>query len=92
MAMKLGQLLEGIDSINTGGDLREEVSTVCYSADQCWEGFFICSHSGLKYDGHDFIAEAIARGAKYIVHEKDIRFSSRSRASRWPAAVAPWEY
>ncbi len=30
---------------------------------------------GLKYDGHDFIAEAIARGAKYIVHEKDIRFS-----------------
>ena len=26
---------------------------------------------GLKSDGHDFIAEAISRGAKFIVHEKD---------------------
>ena len=32
--------------------------------------------AGLKHDGHDFIADAINRGARYIVHEKDIQIPS----------------
>jgi len=71
--MILGKLLEGIELIRTSGDLEEEVSTVCYAADQCQEGSLFVAIPGLKHDGHDFIGEAIARGAKYIVQEKDVQ-------------------
>jgi UDP-N-acetylmuramoyl-L-alanyl-D-glutamate--2,6-diaminopimelate ligase len=32
--------------------------------------------TGLKNDGHDFIDEAISRGAKFVVYDKDRQFSS----------------
>jgi UDP-N-acetylmuramoyl-L-alanyl-D-glutamate--2,6-diaminopimelate ligase len=79
--MKLGQLLAGIDSINTFGDCGEEISTVCYSADQCEEGSVFVAIPGLKHDGHDFIEKAIAGGAKYIVYEKDMQFP------RWVTSI-----
>ncbi len=72
--MKLEQLLAGIDGSNTSGDIGDEISTVCYSAEKCREGSVFVAIPGLKHDGHDFIPEAIARGAKYIVHEKDLQF------------------
>ena len=65
--MKLRQLLEGTDIINTAGDRGGEVSTVCYSADKCEEGSVFVAIPGLKHDGHDFIMEAIARGKVYRV-------------------------
>ncbi|MEN6375017.1 MAG: UDP-N-acetylmuramoyl-L-alanyl-D-glutamate--2,6-diaminopimelate ligase [Smithella sp.] len=73
--MKLEQLLTGIDDIvNFSGNSRGEVSSVCYSASECGEGSVFVAIPGLKHDGHDFIGNAIARGAKYIVHEKDLQF------------------
>jgi len=72
--MKLEQLLAGIDIINISGNSAGEVSTVCYSADECREGSVFVAIPGLKFDGHDFIRKAIERGAKYIVHEKDLQF------------------
>lgn len=35
------------------------------------DGIFFCIR-GLKYDGHDFVKEAITNGAKVIVHSADI--------------------
>jgi len=78
--MQLGQLLEGINIISTSGKLEGEVSSLCYSADKCKEGSLFVAVAGLKHDGHDFIQEAIARGARYIVHEKDLSFTSRITA------------
>jgi UDP-N-acetylmuramoyl-L-alanyl-D-glutamate--2,6-diaminopimelate ligase len=74
--MKLERLLEGIDIIDISGDLRGDVSSVSYSADRCEKGSLFVAIPGLKHDGHDFIMEAIARGAQYIVHEKEFRFPS----------------
>jgi UDP-N-acetylmuramoyl-L-alanyl-D-glutamate--2,6-diaminopimelate ligase len=72
--MKLRQLIEDIDVINFSGDMGGEVSAVCYSADECQENSLFVAIPGLKHDGHDFVREAIVRGAKYIVHEKDFQF------------------
>ena len=80
--MKLGQLLEGIDIINISGDFSGEVSTLCYSADKCEEGSVFVAITGLKHDGHDFIMDAIARGARFIVHEKDFKFPNQVMAVR----------
>ncbi len=73
--MKLRQLLEGIDIINISGNLEGEVTAVYYSAGECREDSLFVAIPGLVHDGHDFIQDAIDRGAKYIVHEKDIRLA-----------------
>lgn len=74
--MKLSQLIRGIDIINLYADTAEEVSTLCYAADKCENGSMFVAVRGLVHDGHDFIADAVDRGARYIVHEKDISIPS----------------
>jgi UDP-N-acetylmuramoyl-L-alanyl-D-glutamate--2,6-diaminopimelate ligase len=74
--MKLERLLEGIDIIDIRGDRRGEVSAVCYSADKCEKGSLFVAIPGLKFDGHDFIPDAVSRGAQYIVYEKELRVPS----------------
>ena len=71
--MKLGQLIKGIDIINFPADAAGDVSTLCYAADKCENGSMFVAVRGLAHDGHDFIVDAINRGARYIVYEKDIQ-------------------
>jgi UDP-N-acetylmuramoyl-L-alanyl-D-glutamate--2,6-diaminopimelate ligase len=74
--MKLSRLVEGLDIINISGDSHKEISSVCYSADKCEDGALFVAVAGLKHDGHDFITDAIARGARVIVYEKDFNIPS----------------
>jgi UDP-N-acetylmuramoyl-L-alanyl-D-glutamate--2,6-diaminopimelate ligase len=74
--MKLERLLEGVEVIGISGDSPGEVSSVCYSADKCEKASLFAAIPGLKHDGHDFIPDAVARGARYIVHEKKIPLPS----------------
>ena len=74
--MKLSQLINGIDIMNLSADNAGEVSTLCYAADKCENGSMFVAVRGLAHDGHDFIADAVNRGARYIVHEKDISIQS----------------
>ncbi|KUG22913.1 udp-n-acetylmuramoylalanyl-d-glutamate--2,6- diaminopimelate ligase [hydrocarbon metagenome] len=78
--MKLNLLIEGLEVINISGDTRQEVSSVCYSADKCEKESLFVAVTGLKHDGHDYIADAVARGARSIVHEKDFNASSNVTA------------
>ncbi len=70
--MELRQLLQGINTIRKKADQTGDVSSVCYAADQCEKGSLFVAISGLAHDGHDFIGQAIERGARFIVHQKDI--------------------
>ncbi|MCX5849961.1 MAG: UDP-N-acetylmuramoyl-L-alanyl-D-glutamate--2,6-diaminopimelate ligase [Deltaproteobacteria bacterium] len=78
--MKFSRLLEGLDIINIFGDSNQDVSSVCYSADQCEDGSLFVAVTGLKHDGHDFIMEAIDCGARFIVYEKDFHAPSQVTA------------
>jgi UDP-N-acetylmuramyl-tripeptide synthetase/UDP-N-acetylmuramoyl-tripeptide--D-alanyl-D-alanine ligase len=71
--MDLRQLLRGIDVIGNRIETAADVSAVCYAAGQCKKGALFVAISGLAHDGHDFITQAIERGARFIVHQKDIR-------------------
>jgi UDP-N-acetylmuramoyl-L-alanyl-D-glutamate--2,6-diaminopimelate ligase len=71
--MKLSQLIKNLDIINLSADATGDVSTLCYAADKCEEGSMFVAISGLKHDGHDYIADAASCGARYIVYEKDIQ-------------------
>ena len=71
--MKLSQLINGLDIISLSADVTGDVSTLCYAADKCEDGSLFVAVSGLKHDGHDYIADAANCGARYIVYEKDIQ-------------------
>jgi UDP-N-acetylmuramoyl-L-alanyl-D-glutamate--2,6-diaminopimelate ligase len=71
--MKLSQLIKGLDIISLSGDVTGDVSSLCYAADKCEEGSLFVAISGLKHDGHDYIADAAISGARYVVYEKDIQ-------------------
>jgi len=79
--MKLARLIEGLDIINISGETSGEVSTVCFSADKCNRGSLFVAIPGLKNDGHDFITEAIACGAQFIVYEEKLTVSLSSNSN-----------
>ncbi len=70
--MDLGELFYGIETLNEAPVSTGEVSSVCYAAHQCLPGSLFVAIAGTAHDGHDYISQAIERGARYIVHQKDI--------------------
>jgi UDP-N-acetylmuramoyl-L-alanyl-D-glutamate--2,6-diaminopimelate ligase len=69
--MRLAQLLTGIESLAVTGDRSGDVVSVCYDSRQCRPESLFVAIPGLKADGRTFIADALARGARFIVHEGD---------------------
>lgn len=67
--MILGRLLQGRDYLTRQGSLEVPVAAVAYDSRQVGPGALFVARRGLQTDGHRFIAEAIARGARAIVCE-----------------------
>lgn len=67
--MDIRALLKNMDVREVRGELRGDVSAVCYDSRQCKADSLFIAVSGLKLDGHDYIADAVSRGARFIVHE-----------------------
>lgn len=54
-------------------DEKIEVKGISLHAGQVEEGYIFFAIVGTQRDGHDFIDEAIKRGASVIVHSKDVK-------------------
>jgi UDP-N-acetylmuramoyl-L-alanyl-D-glutamate--2,6-diaminopimelate ligase len=67
--MRLSLLMRGIDPLRIAGQPDGEVASVCYDSRLCREGSLFVAIPRLKTAGHAFIADAVARGARFIVHE-----------------------
>ncbi len=67
--MRLSLLMRGIDPLRTTGQPDGEVASVCYDSRLCGEADLFVAIPGLKADGHSFITDAVARGARFVVHE-----------------------
>ncbi|MEN6464120.1 MAG: UDP-N-acetylmuramoyl-L-alanyl-D-glutamate--2,6-diaminopimelate ligase [Syntrophaceae bacterium] len=70
--MDVRELLQGIEILKITGDFSGEAASVCYDSRKCGRNSLFVAVKGLKFDGHDFIGQAVAGGAAVIVHEKDI--------------------
>ncbi|MBE9546991.1 MAG: UDP-N-acetylmuramoyl-L-alanyl-D-glutamate--2,6-diaminopimelate ligase [Proteobacteria bacterium] len=75
--MQLSGVIKNLNILQLSGDTSGDVSSVCYDSGRCEEGSLFVAICGNISDGHDYIPEAIKRGAKYIVHEKDIQTKPR---------------
>jgi UDP-N-acetylmuramoyl-L-alanyl-D-glutamate--2,6-diaminopimelate ligase len=69
--VKLLHLLKDVDVLDIAGDPEGEVFSVCYDSKRCVKSALFVAVSGLVRDGHDYISEAVERGAGFVVHEKD---------------------
>lgn len=71
--MKLEDLLEKIEYKCTQGSLDREVTAVIYDSRKITENcMFICIE-GANFDGHEFAAEVVEKGATVLVVSKEVK-------------------
>jgi len=68
--VRLAELLKGLDVVQVEGDTAVEIADVCYDSRKCRPGSLFVAVPGLKADGHDYVPQALSRGAKAVVLEK----------------------
>lgn len=70
--MRLSSLLERLEYTCLQGSVEQEVTTVVYDSRKAEEGcMFICIR-GAVVDGHRFVADVVAKGAKTLVTEEPV--------------------
>lgn len=70
--MKLSQILENTEYTLIKGDLEVEITDVIYDSRYILQSCVFVCMIGAVVDGHSFIPDAVEKGAKAIVVEKDV--------------------
>ncbi len=78
MNMPLHQLIAATDAVVLEGSTSREVSGMTYDSRRVNPGMVFFAVRGEKNDGHDFISEAIDRGAVAVVCERNGFISHRA--------------
>lgn len=68
--MKLSQLLDGIEILETTASLNMEITGVCYDSRMTAPGNLFVAIAGFETDGHRFIPMAVERGAAAVLCER----------------------
>ena len=74
--MRLSELLKAINvnhASGTGKTHDPEIVSIHYRADQVQPGGLFVAIPGFKADGHDYIDQALDRGAAAVIVEKSIQ-------------------
>jgi len=69
--VQLTNILQNIEIQNFHGNAHGQVSSICYDSRKCEENCLFVAIPGLKTDGHHYIPEALDRGARFILHERN---------------------
>ncbi len=71
--MKLGSLLNGYEYILIQGNIETEVGDISYDSRKVINSSIYVCIVGFDADGHNYISEAISKGATVIIVEDDKR-------------------
>lgn len=69
--MRFSELAKGIEILGISGNPDGDIRSVCYDSRQCKADDLFVAVPGFRTDGHEFINDALARGARFILHEQD---------------------
>ena len=69
--MEFGELIKGLEIIRSAGDLGKEIKGVAYDSRLLEEGEVFVAIRGTRWDGHDFIEEAMKKGASGLILERE---------------------
>ena len=72
--MKLSNIIKNINIINYNGDIDIEIFNVSSNSKKINKSGIFIAIKGLKFNGNDFVTEAIGNGAKVIVTENNLSF------------------
>lgn len=70
--MKVKELIEETELVSIIGSDELRVSGISYDSRKVEPGHLFVAMQGEKVDGHDFIEDAVKKGATAIIHEKEI--------------------
>ena len=65
--MKLNELLKGIENFKVKGDLELEIKNIESNSKKISEGSLFVAIKGFDFDGHEFVSEAIEKGAVAVL-------------------------
>ena len=68
--MKLGQLLNGIPTGHPSGALEQEIKGLAYDSRQVKPGYLFVAIKGHRQNGHDYLQNAVQKGAVALVVEE----------------------
>lgn len=75
--MKLENLIEGLSVIQLAGEVeRKDIGMICYDSRKVIKNSLFVAIKGFNFDGHNFVMEAIAKGAKAVVIEDNSKVSN----------------
>lgn len=70
--MKLCNILKGVKVLGFKGNLDVEIEGIAYDSRSIRQNYLFVCISGSVKDGHDYIDEAVSRGAVALLVEKDV--------------------
>jgi len=70
--MQLEELVRRLTPPSVNGSLDKQVTSICYDSRRADSGSLFVAIRGERVDGHDFIAEAVDRGAVGVVCQKEV--------------------
>ncbi len=65
--MKLKQILQGIEGIKTKGELELEIPSITNDSRNVEKGSMFIAVKGFETDGHEYIEQALKKGARVIM-------------------------
>ena len=65
--MKLVDIIEKLDIIGIEGSADRQINGISYNSNLVKKDYIFVAIEGLKVDGHQYISEAISRGASVLV-------------------------
>lgn len=65
--MKLRTILNGLEELKAKGNLDEEITSITYDSRKVKEDGVFVAIKGFNVNGHDYIAQAVQKGAKAVV-------------------------
>ncbi|OHA89468.1 MAG: hypothetical protein A3C70_03050 [Candidatus Zambryskibacteria bacterium RIFCSPHIGHO2_02_FULL_43_14] len=71
--MKVKDLISGLDILEIVGDTLISVDQMTFDSRKVVSRSLFISAKGIEDDGHDYIEEAIKRGAKAVVHQNNVK-------------------
>ncbi|MTI66574.1 MAG: UDP-N-acetylmuramoyl-L-alanyl-D-glutamate--2,6-diaminopimelate ligase [Firmicutes bacterium] len=74
--MKLNKLIDSLNPVYIKGEKDRDITNIYYDSRKVTDNSIFIAIKGFKVDGHDFIKEAINKGAKVIIIERDIEIKN----------------
>jgi UDP-N-acetylmuramoyl-L-alanyl-D-glutamate--2,6-diaminopimelate ligase len=76
--MTIAELLKGIRTRQIDGPLKKEIAGMAYDSRLVKKGFLFVAIKGFSEDGHDFVEEAVKKGAVGVVVEHAVNIKDKT--------------